>query len=103
MLCANIDECQCSVQMNLNPNWYSTRENIPWKKIFHEKRLLNWVRHSSSSLFSGDDIAEDIADVDDAIDDASDDDIDSLCTSDHNLASFDDGDECEVHQVSSFS
>ena len=85
--------------MNLNPNWYSTRENIPWKKIFHEKRLLNWVRHSSSSLFSGDDIAEDSADADDDIDD----DIDSLCTSDHNLASFDDGDECEVHQVSSFS
>ena len=85
------------------------------------------MRRSSSSLFSGDDIAEDIADVDDASDDgsdddiddasdddiddasdddigdASDDDIDSLCTSDHNLASFDDGDECEVHQVSSFS
>ena len=76
-----------------------------------------WIECATAPLhfFSGDDIAEDIADVDDAIDDASDDDIDdasddasdddidSLCTSDHNLASFDDGDECEVHQVSSFS
>ena len=77
------------------------------------------MRRSSSSLFSGDDIAEDIADVDDDIGDASDDDIDDasdddigdasdddidrLCPRDHNLASFDDGDECEVHQVSSFS
>ena len=64
-----------------------------------------WIECATAPLhfFSGDDIAEDSADVDDDIDDASDDDIDSLCTSDHNLASFDDGDECEVHQVSSFS
>ena len=64
-----------------------------------------WIECATAPLhfFSGDDIAEDSADADDDIDDASDDDIDSLCTSDHNLASFDDGDECEVHQVSSFS
>ena len=72
-----------------------------------------WIECATAPLhfFSGDDIAEDSADADDDIDDASDDDIgdasdddiDSLCTRDHNLASFDDGDECEVHQVSSFS
>ena len=64
-----------------------------------------WIECATAPLhfFSGDDIAEDSADADDDIDDASDDDIDSVCTSDHNLASFDDGDECEVHQVSSFS
>ena len=64
-----------------------------------------WIECAAAPLhfFSGDDIAEDSADADDDIDDASDDDIDSLCTSDHNLASFDDGDECEVHRVSSFS